>query len=65
LELEHALSQDSELLQLGPAQSQVGDAVQLLLLLLHPSPQLTVVERGGSGGALPPSMPGKGSLGAP
>jgi hypothetical protein len=65
LELEQALSQERELLQLGPVQSQVGDAVQLLLLLLHASPQLTLVERGGSGGGEPPSGPGNGSSGAP
>jgi hypothetical protein len=65
LELEQALSHESELLQLGPVQSQVGEAVQLLLLLLHASPQLTLVERGGSGGGDPPSGPGKVSSGAP
>jgi hypothetical protein len=65
LELEHALSHDSELLQLGPVQSQLGEAVQLLLLLSQPLPQLTEVERGGPGGGSPPSTPGNGSSGAP
>jgi hypothetical protein len=60
LELEQALSHDSELLQLGPEQSQVGDALQLLfwLLLLHELPQLTEVDRGGSLEVLPASRPG-------
>jgi hypothetical protein len=62
--LEHVLSQDSELPQLGPEQSQLGDASQLVLLSLHESPQLTLVERGGSEG-MPPSTPGNVVRGAP
>ena len=65
LELEHSLLQVRESLQLGPAKSQLGDESQLALLLLHALPQLTVVERGGSAGAGPPSGPGNDSSGAP
>ena len=65
-ELEQPLSHDSELLQLGPEQSQLGWLSQLLLLLeLQPSPQSTDVERGGRGGTTPPSSVGNSSGGAP
>jgi len=67
LEREQALSQDSALLQLGPEQSQLGDAVQFSFLFEHESLQLTFVDRGGSvGGAVPPSTsPGNGCDGGP
>jgi hypothetical protein len=65
-EREQALSQDSELLQLGPEQSQLGEALQRMLgLLLHELLQLTEVERGGAAGGLPPSSPGNGPSGGP
>ena len=65
MELEHALSQDSELLQLGPEQLQFGDAEQFWLLLLHELPQLTEVERGGLDGGTPASADGNVVDGAP
>ena len=58
-ELAHVLSHDSELPQLGPEQLQFGEAWQLALLSLQPSPQLTLVDRGGSP-LVPPSTPGPG-----
>jgi len=58
-ELAHVESHDSELLQLGPEQLQFGDASQFLSLL-HESPQLTFVERGGS--LAPASTPGPGNV---
>jgi hypothetical protein len=57
-EFEQPLSHDSELLQLGPEQSQLGDAVQFSFLFEHESPQLTDVERGGGGAVVPPSTSG-------
>jgi hypothetical protein len=66
LELEQALSQDNELLQLGPEQSQLGEALQLVFwLLLHELPQLTEVDRGGSLEVVPPSSPGNWPPGVP
>jgi hypothetical protein len=59
-ELAHVESQDSELLQLGPEQLQFGEASQFLSLL-HESPQLTFVDRGGSVLAVPASTPGPGN----
>ena len=57
MELEQALSQDSELLQLGPEQSQLGEALQLLFwLLLHELLQLTEVDRGGTPGGQFPGL---------
>jgi hypothetical protein len=55
------------LLQLGPSQLQLGEASQLLLLLLHESPQSIDVFRGGrAGGVTPPSVElGNSSDGAP
>jgi hypothetical protein len=66
-EFEQPLSHDSELLQLGPEQSQLGEAVQFSFLFEHESLQLTFVERGGSvGSAVPPSTsPGNGVDGGP
>ena len=58
-ELAHVLSHESELPQLGPEQLQLGEASQLALLSLHASPQLTLVERGGSL-LVPASVPGPG-----
>jgi hypothetical protein len=59
-ELAHVLSHDSEFPQLGPEQLQFGEAWQLALLSLHPSPQSTFVERGGSLLVVPASGPGPG-----
>jgi hypothetical protein len=67
-ELEHALSHENELPQLGPSQLQLGDASQLLLLSLHESPHEMSVSRGGSGGGcgMPPStIPGNVVDGSP
>ena len=58
-ELAHVLSHDSELPQLGPEQLQFGEAWQFALLSLQPSPQLTLVDRGGSP-LVPASTPGPG-----
>ena len=59
-ELAHVLSHDSELPQLGPEQLQFGEVWQLALLSLQPSPQLTLVDRGGSPLLVPASTPGPG-----
>jgi len=62
-ELEHALSHDSELLQLGPVHEQFGEAWQFWSFE-HEFEHATEVERGGSV-ASPPSGPGNDCEGAP
>jgi len=59
----HPLSHDSELLQLGPLQLQLGDAWQFWLLL-HEFPHDTLVVRGGVVD-VPPSSPGNVVAGGP